>query len=110
VAVIDPGPDRRDHIAALLAALRGETITTILVTHTHKDHSPGAGALKAATGAKIVGCDIGAGSGERHRPGITRGHPADKRRKEDEVPRRSEKGTVEGNFSFFSRGVNGLTH
>jgi len=56
VAVIDPGPDKRDHTAALLAALRGETITTILVTHTHKDHSPGARALKAATGAKIVGC------------------------------------------------------
>jgi glyoxylase-like metal-dependent hydrolase (beta-lactamase superfamily II) len=56
VAVIDPGPDRPDHIAALLAALRGETITTILVTHTHKDHSPGARALKAATGARIVGC------------------------------------------------------
>jgi glyoxylase-like metal-dependent hydrolase (beta-lactamase superfamily II) len=56
VAVIDPGPDRPDHIAALLAALRGETITTILVTHTHRDHSPGARALKAATGAKIIGC------------------------------------------------------
>jgi glyoxylase-like metal-dependent hydrolase (beta-lactamase superfamily II) len=49
-------PDRPDHIAALLAALRGETITTILVTHTHKDHSPGARALRAATGARIVGC------------------------------------------------------
>jgi Metallo-beta-lactamase superfamily len=56
VAVIDPGPDRPDHIAALLAALRGETVTTILVSHTHTDHSPGARALKAATGARIVGC------------------------------------------------------
>lgn len=56
VAVIDPGPDKEDHIAALLEALRGETITSILVTHTHKDHSPGARALKAATGAKICGC------------------------------------------------------
>ncbi|MDQ6867570.1 MAG: hypothetical protein M3178_03890 [Pseudomonadota bacterium] len=26
----------------MLAGLRGETITTIIVTHTHKDHSPGA--------------------------------------------------------------------
>ena len=56
VTVIDPGPDRPEHIAALLAALRGETITTILVTHTHRDHSPGARALKAATGARIIGC------------------------------------------------------
>src|ERR1700704_2332015 len=56
VAVIDPGPDNKEHIAALLAALRGETVTTILVTHTHKDHSPAARALKAALGARIVGC------------------------------------------------------
>jgi glyoxylase-like metal-dependent hydrolase (beta-lactamase superfamily II) len=56
VAVIDPGPDQQDHINALLAALRGETIMAICVTHTHKDHSAGARALKAATGARIVGC------------------------------------------------------
>ena len=56
VAVIDPGPERSDHIPALLTALRGETITAILATHTHKDHSPGARALKAATGARIIGC------------------------------------------------------
>ena len=37
VAIIDPGPDRPDHVAALLAALRGETITTILVTHTRRE-------------------------------------------------------------------------
>ena len=54
--------------------------------------------------------DIAAGSGEGHRPGITRGHPADKRRKADEFPRRSEKGTVEGNFSLLRRGVNALSH
>lgn len=56
VVVIDPGPDKKDHMTALLKALRGETITSILVTHTHKDHSPGARALKEATGAKICGC------------------------------------------------------
>jgi len=56
VAIIDPGPDRKEHIDALLQSLRGETIAAILVTHTHKDHSPGARALKAATGARIIGC------------------------------------------------------
>lgn len=56
VAVIDPGPGRPDHIEALLTALHGETITTIFVTHTHRDHSPGAHTLKTATGAKIIGC------------------------------------------------------
>jgi glyoxylase-like metal-dependent hydrolase (beta-lactamase superfamily II) len=52
VAVIDPGPDLPDHVAALLQALDGESVTHILVTHTHLDHSPAAAALKRATGAK----------------------------------------------------------
>jgi glyoxylase-like metal-dependent hydrolase (beta-lactamase superfamily II) len=56
VAVIDPGPDLPDHIEAILAATRGETITAILCTHTHRDHSPASRALQAATGAPIVGC------------------------------------------------------
>ena len=56
VAVIDPGPEDAAHLAALLAALRAETVTHIVVTHTHRDHSPLARALKAATGAPIVGC------------------------------------------------------
>lgn len=56
VAVIDPGPDSPAHLEALLQALRGETVTHIVVSHTHRDHSPAARILKAATGAEIVGC------------------------------------------------------
>ena len=56
VAVIDPGPDDPAHIAALIDALRGETVSHIVITHTHMDHSPAAPALQAATGAMIVGC------------------------------------------------------
>ncbi|MCC7283238.1 MAG: MBL fold metallo-hydrolase [Acetobacteraceae bacterium] len=56
VAVIDPGPPDEAHLAALLGALRGESVTHIVVTHTHRDHSPLARALKEATGAPIVGC------------------------------------------------------
>jgi glyoxylase-like metal-dependent hydrolase (beta-lactamase superfamily II) len=56
VAVIDPGPDLPDHIAAILAATAGERIAAIMCTHTHRDHSPAAPALQAATGAPIVGC------------------------------------------------------
>lgn len=56
VAIIDPGPDDPDHVAALLAAVADETVTHIAVTHTHKDHSPAAAALKNATGARLVGC------------------------------------------------------
>jgi len=56
VAVIDPGPDLPDHVDALLAATTGERIVAILCTHTHRDHSPAARPLQAATGATIVGC------------------------------------------------------
>ena len=56
VAVIDPGPNDPAHLSALRGALEGETVTHILVTHTHRDHSPLAGPLKALTGAVIAGC------------------------------------------------------
>jgi glyoxylase-like metal-dependent hydrolase (beta-lactamase superfamily II) len=55
VAIIDPGPVDAGHTAALLDAIRGETVTHIIITHTHRDHSPGAVALKAATGAPTFG-------------------------------------------------------
>jgi glyoxylase-like metal-dependent hydrolase (beta-lactamase superfamily II) len=55
VAVIDPGPLLDEHVAALRAAVAGETVTHILITHTHSDHSPAAAPLKAATGAKAYG-------------------------------------------------------
>ena len=56
VAVIDPGPADPTHMAALMAALSGEHVSHILVTHTHRDHAPGAALLKAASGASVVGC------------------------------------------------------
>jgi glyoxylase-like metal-dependent hydrolase (beta-lactamase superfamily II) len=56
VAIIDPGPDDPAHVEALLRAVRNETVTHILVTHTHRDHSPAAQAVRAATGAMVVGC------------------------------------------------------
>lgn len=52
VAVIDPGPLNEDHYAALMAELDGKTVSHIIITHTHMDHSPLAGRLKADTGAK----------------------------------------------------------
>ena len=55
VAVIDPGPDDPQHLTALRNALRNETVTHILVTHTHRDHSPASRALKEWTGAEIYG-------------------------------------------------------
>lgn len=58
VAVIDPGPDLPDHLAAILAATAGERVSHILVTHHHADHSPLTGSLAAATGATVYGCAV----------------------------------------------------
>jgi glyoxylase-like metal-dependent hydrolase (beta-lactamase superfamily II) len=52
VAVIDPGPDDEAHLQAILDAVAGETVSHILITHTHRDHSPLAARLKAVTGAR----------------------------------------------------------
>jgi glyoxylase-like metal-dependent hydrolase (beta-lactamase superfamily II) len=53
VAIIDPGPDNEAHAKTLLDAVRGETETHILVTHTHRDHSPNTARIKRATGATV---------------------------------------------------------
>ena len=58
VAVIDPGPDDPAHLDAILAAIPGERVTHIVITHHHSDHSPLAGPLKARTGAPIYGCAV----------------------------------------------------
>lgn len=56
LAVIDPGPADPAHVAALIAAIAGRPVRAIVVTHTHRDHSPAARPLAAATGAPVVGC------------------------------------------------------
>ncbi len=55
VAVIDPGPEDAAHTQAILDAVKGERVTHIVATHTHRDHSPGCAMLKAATGAPTCG-------------------------------------------------------
>jgi glyoxylase-like metal-dependent hydrolase (beta-lactamase superfamily II) len=52
VAVIDPGPDDEQHVDELLRALKGETVTRIVLTHTHRDHCGAVARLKALTGAQ----------------------------------------------------------
>ena len=59
VAVIDPGPDQPDHIEALKRAIGPRRISHILVTHTHRDHSPASAALKAWSGAATYGLALG---------------------------------------------------
>ncbi len=67
--VVDPGPENAAHLAALTGALAGYTLRHILVTHTHRDHSPLARVLQETAGGSIMGCAPyvasaeGAGSG-----------------------------------------------
>ena len=56
LAVIDPGPNDPAHLAAILVAVGDARVAAICCTHTHRDHSPGAAPLAAATGAPIIGC------------------------------------------------------
>ena len=68
VAVIDPGPagdgpnsghadiNGTGHVEAILRAIGDAKVAAILCTHTHRDLSPAAAPLKAATGAPIIGC------------------------------------------------------
>ncbi|MBR0653493.1 MBL fold metallo-hydrolase [Plastoroseomonas arctica] len=55
VAVLDPGPADAAHLDAIRRATDGEVIERILVSHTHRDHSPGAAPLQALTGAPTLG-------------------------------------------------------
>jgi glyoxylase-like metal-dependent hydrolase (beta-lactamase superfamily II) len=54
VAILDPGPDDNAHFQALMRALDGRSVSHVLVSHTHRDHSPLAARLKAETGALTV--------------------------------------------------------
>ena len=55
VAVIDPGPDIAEHLSALKRVIGARRISHILVTHSHRDHSPAAAALKSLSGAPVYG-------------------------------------------------------
>jgi glyoxylase-like metal-dependent hydrolase (beta-lactamase superfamily II) len=54
VVVIDPGPALRDHLAALRRAVGHDTVTHILVTHRHRDHTEAAIELAQETGARLA--------------------------------------------------------
>ncbi len=74
VAVLDPGPDEPAHLERLAAAAPG--LRLVFVTHTHPDHSRGARALAAATGASVVGLPPPA-DGRQDDTCVPTIHPAD---------------------------------
>ena len=54
IAVVDPGPDDEGHIETIVSVC-GDRIHSIIVTHTHRDHSPAAARLAERVGATVVG-------------------------------------------------------
>jgi glyoxylase-like metal-dependent hydrolase (beta-lactamase superfamily II) len=58
VAIIDPGPDAGRHIAAVADTVRDAEAVSILVTHGHPDHAPGARGLASALAAAGIRAEI----------------------------------------------------
>ncbi|MBX3596998.1 MAG: MBL fold metallo-hydrolase [Rhizobiaceae bacterium] len=54
LAVLDPGPENEAHFESLMQAIGDKPVSHIFVSHTHRDHSPLAARLKAATGAQVL--------------------------------------------------------
>ncbi|MSP68121.1 MAG: MBL fold metallo-hydrolase [Alphaproteobacteria bacterium] len=63
IAIVDPGPDLREHIDAILGAVGDDTVTHLLITHTHHDHSPAAAAVQRVVGGRT--CGYGPHGGDR---------------------------------------------
>ncbi|MEQ9544466.1 MAG: MBL fold metallo-hydrolase [Marinobacter sp.] len=61
--VLDPGPDDEVHIERILK-FTGGVIDQVVVTHTHRDHSPATAALKARTGCRVYGLAAPAGASQ----------------------------------------------
>jgi glyoxylase-like metal-dependent hydrolase (beta-lactamase superfamily II) len=53
LAVLDPGPESDEHFDALVGAIGGRPVSHILVSHTHRDHSPLARRLGNISGARV---------------------------------------------------------
>ena len=89
VAVIDPGPADPRHLAALAAAVAGERVAAVLVTHAHRDHSAGRPRLRGARRR------AGAGAGSRRAPPAWRarggGRPAAGRGRRGLPPRTGDR-------------------
>ena len=55
LVLIDPGPANDKQLSTLIRCCEQGQLRYVCVTHTHRDHSPGAKALSEATGAELIG-------------------------------------------------------
>lgn len=60
LTVIDPGPSDARHVDNILAAAEGmgASVRRVMVTHTHRDHSPAAALLAERVGVELLGPDL----------------------------------------------------
>ena len=54
VAIVDPGPDDDRHLDRLLAAIGEATVSAILITHAHRDHSALAPRIATQVSAPVL--------------------------------------------------------
>lgn len=66
LCLLDPGPADEQQLQSFLDAIGGRELVYILLTHTHGDHSPGAGPLAARTGAELIGLPAPDAPGQDH--------------------------------------------
>ncbi len=78
IAVIDPGPDDARHLESILAAA-GAPVRWVVVTHTHRDHSPLAAELARRSGAQLIGLPP-PGDGRQDETFVPQHQPADAER------------------------------
>jgi len=78
IAVIDPGPDDARHLESILAAA-GAPVRWVVVTHTHRDHSPLAATLARRSGAQLIGLPP-PGDGRQDETFVPHHQPADAER------------------------------
>jgi glyoxylase-like metal-dependent hydrolase (beta-lactamase superfamily II) len=78
IAVIDPGPDDARHLESILTAA-GAPVRWVVVTHTHRDHSPLAATLARRSGAQLIGLPP-PGDGRQDETFVPHHQPADAER------------------------------
>ncbi|WP_354063356.1 MBL fold metallo-hydrolase [Devosia sp. 2618] len=53
LALVDPGPEDADHSAALIRAIAGRPVDSIILSHTHRDHSAAAAEMARTLNAPL---------------------------------------------------------
>ena len=92
--LIDPGPTDDVHYEAIVRWIEPRRLSTILITHTHRDHIDGLDRLVVATGAKTCGFGRVAADPGRRKTSASGGEDTDQSFRPDTVL--EDGGRIEG--------------